>query len=210
MSTLFRTLVITGAALGLSACVTLIPETEPSQLYRFGAGVGVGAASEVARTERTVGLVLSGSSFPRAASGDQILTLSGSKAAYVARARWVAPASVLFDEALARAYDRNSGPARLINQGEVRPASTLLRLDVRRFETVYDLDEDAAPVVIVQVRATLTPRDDRTQVTEEIFEARVRASDNRVGEIVSAYDAAVGEVLQGVVDWSNRAARPTG
>ncbi len=206
MITLLRPLIITGLALGLSACVTLIPEADPSQLYRFGAGMG--QASEVPRPAGAVGVVLSGSSFPRASSGDQILTLTGSRAAYVARARWVAPASVLFDEALAQAFDRNAGPARLIHRGEVRPASMFLRLDVRRFETVYDLDEDAAPVIIVQVRATLTPRDDRTQVTEEMFEARVRAADNRVHQIVSAYDAAVGEVLEDVVDWSNRAARP--
>jgi len=206
MITFVRTLVITGLALGLSACVTLIPETKPAQLYRFGGGVA--EASSAARTEGSVGVVLSGSSFPRASSGDQILTLTGSQAAYVAGARWVAPASILFDEALAQAFDRNTGPARLITRSEVRPASSLLRLDVRRFETVYDPGKATAPVVVVRVRATLTARDDRTQVAEEIFEAQVRASDNRVGQIVAAYDAAVGEVLEAVVDWSNREGRP--
>lgn len=206
MITLLRTLAITGLALGLSACVTLIPETEPSQLYRFGTGMG--PASSAARTEGSIGVVLSGSSFPRASSGDQILTLTGSQAAYVAGARWVAPASILFEEALAQAFDRNPGPARLITRGEVRPASSLLRLDVRRFETVYDSGKATAPVVVVRVRATLTARDDRTQVAEEIFEAQVRASDNRVGQIVAAYDAAVGEVLEAVVNWSNREGRP--
>ncbi len=126
----------------------------------------------------------------------------------MAGARWVAPASILFEEALAQAFDRNPGPARLITRGEVRPASSLLRLDVRRFETVYDSGKATAPVVVVRVRATLTARDDRTQVAEEIFEAQVRASDNRVGQIVAAYDAAVGEVLEAVVSWSNREGRP--
>lgn len=207
MITLVRTLVVACVALGLSACVTLLPDTKASQLYRFGASTAP-EDPEATRTDGTIGVVLSGSSFPRAAGGDQILTLTGSQAAYVASARWVAPASILFDEALAQAFDRNTGPARLITRSEIRPASSLLRLDVRQFETVYDRGVGTAPVVVVQVRATMTAREDRAQVAEDIFEARVRASENRVGAIVSAYDTAVGEVLGGVVDWSNREGRP--
>lgn len=204
-----RTLIITAAALGLSACVSLLPDTEPSQLYSFGAGPGAAPAAAAPRDAAHFGLSLNSTGFVRAASGDRILTMTGPEAAYVAGARWVAPASVLFEEAVAQAFDANTGPARLVTRGEVREATSVLRLDVRRFETVYDRGQDAAPLVVVRVRATLVARDDRTLVSEEIFEAQVRASDNRVSQIVSAYDAAVSEVLGSLVTWSNRYGAPT-
>ena len=200
-----RTLIITAAALALSGCVSLLPDTDPSQLYSFGASAPETAA---ARSTDSFGLILPSTGFARAASGDRILTMTGAEAAYVASARWVAPAGVLFEEAVAKAFDDNPGPARLVTRGEVRDAASVLRLDVRQFETVYDRGQDAAPVVVVRVRATLVARDDRTLVAEEIFQAEVRAADNRVSQIVTAYDAAVGDVLNRLVDWSNRNGAP--
>ncbi|MBW0149946.1 MAG: membrane integrity-associated transporter subunit PqiC [Phenylobacterium sp.] len=201
-----RTLIVTAAALALSACVSLLPDAEPSQLYSFGAGTTEDAATP--RSAESFGLILPSTGFARAASGDRILTMTGAEAAYVASARWVAPASVLFEEAVARAFDANTGPARLVTRGEVREAASVLRLDVRQFETVYDRGQDAAPLVVVRVRATLVSRDDRALAAEEIFQAEIRAGDNRVSQIVSAYDAAVGQVLAELVDWSNRNGAP--
>ena len=63
-------------------------------------------------------------------------------------------------------------------------------------------------MVVVRVRATLVSRDDRALAAEEIFQAEIRAGDNRVSQIVSAYDAAVGQVLAELVDWSNRNGAP--
>lgn len=202
-----RTLIITAAALALSGCVTLLPDTDPSQLYSFGARI---PETQAARSAESFGLVLPSTGFARAASGDRILTMTGAEAAYVASARWVAPASVLFEEAVAQAFDANPGPARLVTRGEVREAASILRLDVRQFETVYDRGQNAAPLVVVRVRATLVARDDRALAAEEIFQAEVRAGDNRVSQIVTAYDVAVNQVLEQLVDWSNRHGAPVG
>lgn len=203
-----RTLIVAAAALALSACVSLLPDAEPSQLYSFGSAMTDEAAAP--GSAESFGLVLPSTGFARAASGDRILTMTGAEAAYVAAARWVAPASVLFEEAVARAFDANAGPARLVTRGEVREAASVLRLDVRQFETVYDRGQNAAPIVVVRVRATLVSRDDRSLTAEQIFQAEVRAADNRVGQIVSAYDAAVSQVLAELVDWSNRNGAPKG
>lgn len=203
-----RTLIVAAAALALSACVSLLPDAEPSQLYSFGSAMTDEAASP--GSAESFGLVLPSTGFARAASGDRILTMTGAEAAYVAAARWVAPASVLFEEAVARAFDANAGPARLVTRGEVREAASVLRLDVRQFETVYDRGQNAAPIVVVRVRATLVSREDRSLTAEQIFQAEVRAADNRVGQIVSAYDAAVSQVLAELVNWSNRNGAPKG
>ena len=49
--------------------------------------------------------------FQRESAGDRILTVTDGKAAYIARARWVAPAAALFDQATLAAFD--TGPPRV-------------------------------------------------------------------------------------------------
>ncbi|MDO8901824.1 MAG: ABC-type transport auxiliary lipoprotein family protein [Phenylobacterium sp.] len=201
-----RALVLGAGALCLSGCVSLLPSADPSQLYRLEAAIAPVASGTSAGP--TFGLVLPTIGFARAAGGDRILTTTGDEVAYIASARWVAPASALFEEAVTRAFDANTGPARLVTRGELRTADSVMRLDMRRFEAVYDRGPNAAPVIVVRLRATLVSRGDRALIAEEIFEAQVRASDNRVGQIVAAFDAGTGEVLTQLVDWSNRIGAP--
>jgi cholesterol transport system auxiliary component len=185
-------------AAALSGCITLLPKSKPAELYRFGqtpaaaAPVPTGAVG----VYRTIG------TFQGEAAGDRLLTITGGRAAYVADSRWVNPAAVLFDEAVEHAYDAAPGHVRLIARGEQGKAAYALRLDVRNFETRYDQGEKAAPQVVVSVRAALS-RADQTNVGDQVFEAHVRASDNRVGAIVAAYDKALAEVLGKIVGWTN-------
>jgi cholesterol transport system auxiliary component len=202
-----RALSLIAAALALSACVSLLPDAEPSQLYRLEGAIDPSAT--IAPPAPTFGLVLPSTGFVQAASGDRILTVTGDEVAYIAGARWVAPASELFEEAVERAFDANTGPARLVTRGEMRTAESVLRLDVRRFEVVYDRGQDAAPLVVVRLRATMVNRGDRALIDEEVFQAEVRATDNRVSAIVAAFDAGTGQVLTQLVDWSNRMGAPT-
>ena len=52
---------------------------------------------------------------------------------------------------------------------------------------------------------TVTLRDhDRALLGDKVFEGRSRAADNRVGAIVPAYDAAVGDVLGQIVAWTDQ------
>jgi len=51
-------------------------------------------------------------------------------------------------------------------------------------------------------------RADRTLISEQVFEAQVRARDNRVSAIVAAFDEGTGQVLTQLVDWSNRTGAP--
>ena len=47
--------------------------------------------------------------------------------------------------------------------------------------------------------------EDRALVGDQIFEARVKAADNRVGAIVPAFDQATAKVLGEIVAWVNAA-----
>ncbi len=153
-------------AVALSGCISLWPKSKPSQLYRFGQP----AAAPQAR-EGTVGVFQASGLFPSEAAGDHILTMEGGKAAYVAQTRWVAPASVLWTEAVQNAFDSDPGRVRLSVRGQVGRNDYVLRLDVRTFEARYESGVGSAPTVIVRVRGVMTKMD-MTKVNEQIFEVK--------------------------------------
>ena len=198
--TLARLAVAAATALALSGCISLLPKTKPAQLYRFGQPPAAAATASSPGVQ--LGVFRANGVFQGEAGGDRILTVTGGKAAYIAQARWVAPASVLFDEAVLAAFDASPGHVRLISRGEQGKADYALRIDVRNFETHYDAGPDSAPTVLVRLRVALA-RSDRTGGGDAILESRVTAGDNRVSAIVAAYDKATAEVLGKLVAWTN-------
>lgn len=197
-----KALAVMALALSLSGCISVFPKAKPASLYRFGeSDVSVPKGPPGAM----FGVLKAPSAFTRAAAGDRILTSSNGEVAYIADARWVSPAFVLFEEAVARAFQNDPGRARLIGRGEVAKADLVLRLEVRTFEADYVNDPKAAPEVVVRVRGVLNRNTDRALVGDQVFEARVKAADNRVSAIVPAFDQATAKVLGDVVAWTNAA-----
>ena len=184
----------------LGGCISLFPKTPPVQMYRFGDQAAAPAASAPAAATAPVTVLKGPISFPPASGGDRILTVTGAENAYIGEARWVAPASSLFDEAVLKAFDAPGAP-RLVARGETLAAASSLRLDVRAFEARYP-----GPTVHVQVRATLVRNADRTLIGERMFDAEVPAGDNRQTAIVAAFDKAVGQVLTNLRDWTAQTA----
>ena len=190
-----------GAALAaaLAGCVSLLPKTRVVQMYRFGAS----AASDAPRAadpNPKVGVLLAPIAFQRAAAGDQMLTVSGARAAYIGGARWLSPAEVLFEEAAGRAFE-TSARVRLLGRGEFAAAQASLRLDVPVFEVRYG-PAGAAPSVRVEVRAVLAHRAGG-DAAARTFTADAPAAEDRVGAIVAAYDAAVSQVDAALVAWTD-------
>lgn len=201
MNALKRTLpalALSACAALLAGCITLLPDEKPAQLYRFDGDISAPAAGQTTRFT----IARLGGSFVQSAANDRILTINGSRAAYIADARWVSPASVLFNESLARAFDANTGAARLLTRGDFGKADYILRVDVTQFEAEYNQGSKAAPEIVVTLRATLTGSD-RVLAGSRNFETRVRAGSNRVSSIVEAYDEAVSQALSELVAWTN-------
>ena len=198
-----RALSLAALCASLSACISLLPKSDPSQLYRFDGDLRAEAEAPAPRPAARFALIRAGGSFVQAASNDQIMTVNGDQVAYIAKARWVSPASVLFNEAMTMAFNKNEGAARLLSRGEVGKADYALRVDVTRFEAVYDRGPEAAPNIVVALRVTLVGSD-RTLAGTDLLEADVRAADNRISAIVAAFDTAVGQVLNQLVAWANQ------
>jgi len=188
-------------ALGLGGCVTLFPKVKAVQLYRFDVAA-VDPATRAPADGDGFSVFRSPTSFAHGADSDRILTATGDEVAYIADARWITSAAVLFDEAESHAFDRSSGPAHLGRRGESLNAPVALRLDVDAFEARY-LDGPAAPpTVVIEIRAGLTRTADHQLIASRIFEVRKKVADNRVGEIVPGFDAALSDVMDQIVTWT--------
>lgn len=186
----------------LAGCITLFPKAKPVQMYRFG--VIAAPTQAAAPTTRAFEVLRTPTGFVRGAAGDGILTITGDQAAYIAGGRWVSPATVLFEEAESRAFEAAGGPARLVTRGSIAKADVALRLDVEAFEARYESGAASAPVVVVQIHAVLLRSLDRKVLGDQVFSVRKQASDNRIGAIVPAFDAATDEVLGKIVGWTNQ------
>ncbi|WP_174300105.1 ABC-type transport auxiliary lipoprotein family protein [Caulobacter sp. S45] len=153
------------------------------------------------RGQAALGVILSQVTLPRAALGDGILTARGDEAAYIAGARWLTPAVLMFQEDVQNAFATRATTVRLIDRGQLGAATALLRLDVTEFDARYDPTAGGAPTVVVSLRATLTRADGR-QLLQQVFTERRPAAQDRVSAIVQAYDAAVQGVMAQAVDWT--------
>lgn len=197
---LTRPLLVAAAVLALSVslggCISLLPKEKPAQLYRFGAARADAGAVDT----RPRGVVLGQIEFPREATTDGILTVKGTETAYIAGVRWVAPAVVLFRQAVPAAFDEPSSRTRVLSRGEIGAAAGVLQLEVAKFEADYT--SSGAPTISVMIRARLS-RADGALIGERNFDVERPAGDNRVSAIVPAFDAAVREALGQVVQWTD-------
>jgi cholesterol transport system auxiliary component len=187
-------------SLALGGCISVFPKAKPAGLYRFGHDA---AESSTPASEKSFGVYKSPTIFTRSAMSDRLLSVTNGEAAYIADARWVSPAIVLFDEAVARAFEADNSRARLVTRGEALKAAMALRLEVRSFETDYVNGPKGAPEVLVEIRAVLTRSNDRALLGDKVFVARVKTSENRLAAIVPAYDQATGQVLSDIVTWTS-------
>lgn len=205
--------VLLTASLALGGCITLFPKLGPVQLYTFGDGPPAvdakASGAEGAGRNATFDLMRTAIEFERAAQSDTILTSSGSEAAYLANSRWDAPATVLFDEAVERAFHAADGPAHLVPRGEMRSTGVSLKLDVETFEARYSGAKDAAPTVIVKMHASLVRVSDRRLLSEKEFEVQKPAETNRVSAIVAAFNAATTDSIGQLVAWTEVAGEAT-
>lgn len=185
------------AALSLGACA-LLSTPDPAQLYRFGttplptAGAAVAAPVQVAMRRID---------FTEAAAQDRILGITGTEAAYIAGARWVAPAEQLYGDALQATFAAQASRVRLVGRGERTQTSVALDVDVTVFEARY-AQAGAVPTATVVARARLLDADDRTVAAEQTFTIEQTATANRVSAIVEAFDIGVRDLNSQIVSWT--------
>lgn len=190
------------ASVALSGCAVLATP-DPVQLYRFGGSPAFAAAPEPAAGGcAPVSVSLRRVDFSNASGGDRLLAVTGAETAYIKGARWVSPASTLFEEALRNAFVDGAACVRL-GAGPFTRSSLVLGVDVRRFEAVYPA-AGAAPQVHIVVMLRLVTPGDREVVAEERVVVVADAEANRVAAIVGAFDRASAEANRRIVAWADQ------
>ncbi|HYJ52960.1 MAG TPA: ABC-type transport auxiliary lipoprotein family protein [Allosphingosinicella sp.] len=184
--------------IALASCGGLLGGGRPAELYRFGGAAAAPAEAPQPAMGQSILVSYRGADFEAESRGDRILTATGASVSYVAEARWIAPASQLFDGALMRSLGHLSPAIRIVRPGDVPRADFTLSVDVRRFEAVYLGAE--APEALIEANVQLIRRSDRTIVGEWPVSSREPADANRVTSIVAAFDRATATVTARISD----------
>ena len=205
---LLTALALAAIGVDLAGCVSLLPKTKPSQLYRFGAdevlpsGGTPDAAAAGPSNAGKIGVVLGRIEFPRASTSDGILTVTGDRTAYIAGARWVAPARLQFEEAVERAFEADARAVQIVNVGDVGAAGAVLRMDVLSFEARYP-EAGGPPTIVIALAARLT-RSDGQVLDQREFSVSIPTQADRVSTIVKAFNDGVNQLLSGIVSWTDQ------
>lgn len=168
--------------------------------------VAANAAATASATSANAGFAIAVAR-PRAAAAidtDRIAVHSaGNRFDYYLDARWAESAPQMLQQNLVGALAATgqfgggvmTAPARM-------PTELLLDVELRRFEAVATgpdaASSGAAPVVHVQVQASLLDQRRTARVTSFISEAVVPASENRLSAVIAAFDRANAQVVNDI------------
>jgi len=188
--------------LGGCAGSLLRSDAEAPDTFRLDFAAATAAATASA-TPSNSGLAIAVAR-PRAAAAidtDRIAVHSaGNRFDYYLDARWAESAPQMLQQNLVSALAATAqfgggvmtAPARM-------PTELLLDVELRRFEVVTAgadaASAGAAPVVRVQVQASLVDLRRTARVTSFISEATVPASENRLSAVIAAFDRANAQVV---------------
>ena len=200
-------------AAALSGCA-LLSTPDPVQNYRFG--LPMAAPSTVGDTPAPLTVSIRRIEFPQAAGDDRILGVTGLETAYIAGARWVSPASTLFDDSLKAAFANRADRIRVLGRREPGTPPLVLQVTVTTFEARYAAP-GATPEVVVSARAQLrsTPerqagggaiRPEQGRSVERVFTVTQPAGENRVSAIVAAFATATRDINTQIADWTIQSA----
>jgi len=187
-------------AMTLSACVTVLPESEPVTLYRFQFNPDAEFQPSFA-PDKVQTMVIQSLDFPQDSSGDRLLTRENNEISYVARARWSAPAQQLFREALYEGFGVSSPRVRLSTRS-TSEAKYGLSVHIRTFEVEYG---EKKPVVRIEADLSLIRLSDRVMVMSSRINADATAEHNRVRDLVVAYEAASTDIILSAIGFAEAA-----
>lgn len=198
------TLGMTGV--GLAGCITLLPDVKPVQLYtiRFNPElVDRTEAPEVAASAdvENVDIFLNLAGFPRAASGDRIMTSENNEVAYVAGGRWASAAQNLFRDLLSEGFAREAKTVRVTGQGRIL-AQYRLDVEVRRFEAVYNRKR---PTITVALDARLVRNSDRVVIAQRYISSDVALRKSDLSMMVEGFEKASSQAVVGLIRFAEEA-----
>ena len=184
-------------SLMLASCVSVLPKPGPEpDIFRLG---------EIALPDHladTPVVMVELPRTPKALRNNRLAILQcGQGLAYTTGARWAAPVPQIMGELLGDAL-LATGRVNVVTPQEGMHPRYALITEIRHFEIVYDNGNEAAPLGQVAVRAKIIDRNQRTVLAQHHFEAKIRASENRLAPIATAVDAAAQQTGRTLGNWA--------
>lgn len=198
------------ACAGLAAgCISVLPEAGPApDVYRLAAGGGTATIAAVGADARDVAegpiITVPTPLAARALNTDRLAVVTdGNMISYAAGARWDETAPHVIQEAVITRLEADPRFGAGVRPEDSVVGDYELRLDVRRFEAVYEDGADAAPTIHVVARMRLVRREARALLGADEIAVAVPASQNRVSAIVAAFETALDRVTAQAADWTH-------
>jgi cholesterol transport system auxiliary component len=180
-----------GALLAVAGCGGLHSDQPPVQVYTLDP-VTAESKPEAAGDAASL-LVLRPQAAPGLDTEHIALRRSAQRLDYYAASRWPAPLPE-FLQSLAIEALRASGKFRSVQPDRgAFAADEVLQIEIRRFQAEYA--GEGAPVVHVQLLATLGRRNDRSVLASVSAEGSAPAAENRMQAVIAAFQSAVGTAL---------------
>ncbi|HEV7431732.1 MAG TPA: ABC-type transport auxiliary lipoprotein family protein [Steroidobacteraceae bacterium] len=175
----------------LSSCASFHSDQPATQVYTLDPVYAESKAEPA--TDAASLLVLRPQAAPGLDSDRIALRRSAQRLDYYAASRWPQPLPE-FLQSLTVETLRASGKFRTVQPDRATfAADKVLQIEIRRFQAEYS--GDGAPVVHVQLLATLGQRNDRSVLASVSAESSVPAAENRMQAVVAAFQNAVATAL---------------
>lgn len=185
--------------LALAACSPIAALAPPSPtLYRLSPEFGPVEDAEPVRWQ----LLVEPPEAPAAIAGSRVaIRLGENQYDYYADVGWADRAPVMLQSLILRAFEESG---RIVSvgreQGGLR-ADYLLKTDIRAFDAVFS-DENATPMIEIELAARLVRLPRRDIVAAKRFRAESVARSTAFTDVIAAFDLATAEALGELVHWS--------
>jgi len=186
------------AVLGQSGCAGLPGTGTPARLYMLSPKSMFSGDIPVVKWQLVVELPVAPSGL---ATPSIALTRDPIQLQYYAAARWAERAPQMVQTLIVESFE-NSGKIIAVGRQAIGLRSDFnLKSDLREFQAEYQHGQ-SAPTAHVKINAKLIKQPRRQIIASQAFEARIVAESGSMGDIVRAFDAALGKVLRRIVEWT--------
>ncbi|WP_409431836.1 ABC-type transport auxiliary lipoprotein family protein [Litorimonas sp. RW-G-Af-16] len=183
--------------LGLSGCISLLPEPAPApSIYRLSTAEVASAAepnAEIIRVDRPA----SSTYFE---SKDIVVSPDGSRLATASGAEWAEVTPIMVQDALISAMSASPKLIGVLPSSGAR-TQTRVHLTIKNFEAQFDQGEERAPLAIVRYDVTFSNASDRTLLGTFSTRQTQRADAVRVSAIVEAIEGANKAAMSDIIAW---------
>mgnify|MGYP001189811305 FL=1 len=186
------------AVLSQAGCAGLPGMGTPARLYMLSPKSTFSEKIPVVKWQLVVELPVAPSGL---ATPSIALTRDPIQLQYYADARWAERAPQMVQTLIVESFE-NSGKIIAIGRQAIGLRSDFnLKSDLREFQAEYRKGL-STPTAHVKINAKLIKQPRRQIIASKAFEARVEADSGSMGDIVRAFDAALGKVLRRIVEWT--------